>query len=76
MGADHRDEVVRPQDFLDRVETELDGALTLGVGTETIFASVAIVHWIRPQQVAQEALEGWLNESIDTVDVGLVAELW
>jgi hypothetical protein len=76
MGADNGDEVVCAQDFLHGVETELDTAFALGVRTEAHLSRVAVVHWIRPEQIAEEALKRWLNESIDGLDVRLGLKLW
>lgn len=76
VRSDNRNEVVRSQNLLDWVEAELDGALTLRVGTEGLLPRVSVIHRVRPEQVAQEALKRWLNEPVDVVDVRLGVELW
>ena len=75
MRTDDRNEIVGAQDFLDGVQTEFDRAFTLWVWTEAHLTSVAVIHRIRPKKITKEALERWLDESIDLVDVGLVAQL-
>lgn len=60
------------QDLLDGVQSELDTAFSLGVWAEAHLASVAVIHGVGPKQVTKESLEGRLDESVDTVDVGLV----
>ena len=75
MSTDDRDEVVSPQNLLDRVQAELNRALTLWVGAEALLASVTVVHRVGPEQITEEALERWLNESIHLVDVVLVLKL-
>ena len=76
MRADHRDEVVGAEDLLDWVEAKLDGTLSLRVRAESHLSRVTIVHRVRPEQVAEEALEGWLNEPVDVLDICLGAQLW
>ena len=49
MSANHRDEIVCPQDLLDGLEAELDGAFALRIRTESHFARVTVVHRVRPQ---------------------------
>ena len=44
VGADDRNEVVLAQDLFDRVQSELDGALSLDVLAETEFAGFSIFH--------------------------------
>ena len=44
MSANHRDEVVCPQDLLDGLEAELDGAFALRIRTEPHFERIMVVH--------------------------------
>lgn len=72
MRSNHRDEVVRTQDLLDRLQAELDRAFTLRIWTKFHLACVAVVHRIRPKQITEETFQGWLNEAIDIINVGLL----
>ena len=76
MRSDHRDEVVGAKDLLDWVETELDGTFTLRIRTESHLSRVTIVHRVRPEQIAEETLEGRLDEPVDVLNVCLGAQLW
>ena len=62
-------EVIGPQDLLDWIVTEFYRALPGWVRTETHLASVTVVHWISPEQIAKEAIQWYLLEAIDLVYV-------
>ena len=72
MRPNHRNEIVCAEDLLDRFEAKLDGALALGVRAEFHLARVTVVHRVRPEQIAQEALQGRFNETIDIFNICLV----
>jgi len=76
MGANDGDEVVCPQNVLDRVQTEFNGTLTLRVRAEAHLARVAVIHWIRPKQVTKETLERRLLKSIHILDITSAVQLW
>ena len=51
-----------------------DNILSKGETHATVILSI-VLHsplWVGPKQVTKESLEGRLDESVDTVDVGLV----
>ena len=74
MRSNNRDEVVRAQDLLHRVQSKLDGALALWIRTETHLSGIAIVHRVRPEQIAQETFERRLYEPIHIFNISLSAQ--
>lgn len=75
MGANDGNEVVLAQDLFDGVQTELDGTLSLHIFAETEFAGFSILHWVGPEEIAEEAVKGRFDESVDRVNVALALEL-
>ena len=76
VGADDGNEVVCAQDLFDRFQSEFDRTLSLDILAEPDLPGLSVVHWVGPEQIAQESLERGLNVPIDGVDVGLGLELW
>lgn len=76
MSTNDRNKVVHSKDLLNGIETELDGTFTLRVRAKAHLASVTVIHWVGPKEIAEEALERGFNESVDALDVCFRAQLW
>ena len=69
MSSDNRQEVIFLQNLLYGLQSELIAAFALEILGETARPRLLVGAGIRPKQIAEEALQWWLDEPVYLINI-------